>query len=169
MCTPHPEERWSRNASISSVVNYLIFWRRFGPYITGWGFQLHIGGFGRYRRLQIQPSISGIGARPSIDRHMAWQPSTQSLHPLFRVRSKSDGPNLRHTRPAREKTGCGGHRGTVYWLPRGMSTKIYRSTNYADETRAMENGQRRYNWERCTETLRTLRGCLNGRKDPLLT
>jgi len=61
-----------------------------GPYITGWGFQMYIGGFGHYRRLHLQPSISGIGAWPSIKRHVAGQPHTQSLHPLFRVRSNQD-------------------------------------------------------------------------------
>jgi len=57
---------------------------------TGWVFQLYIGGFGYYRWLHLQPSISGIGAWPSNNRHLAGQTHMQSFHPLFRVRSKQD-------------------------------------------------------------------------------
>ena len=132
----------------NSELPYLLTVETGRIHITGWGFQLYIWDFENYRRLHLQQSISGIGAWPSINSHLAGQPHTQNLQPLFRVRNNQDWPNLRHTRNARQETGCGDHCSTVYWSPRRMSTNINLPTNYAEGTRAMENRERFINWER---------------------
>jgi hypothetical protein len=61
-----------------------------GHILLGGDFNSILEGFGHYRRLHFKPSINGIGAWPNINRHLAGQPHTQSLHPLFRIRSNQD-------------------------------------------------------------------------------
>ena len=140
MFTPHPEQRWSRSASVSSSVNCLIFWRAPRVIYYWEDFNCILENTDSTDGLQLQPSISRIGALPNINRHMAGPPHTQSLHPLFCVRSNLDWPNIRHTGTTREDTGYWDSRSTIYWPPCGVPTHIYCFTNHADGMWIMENG-----------------------------
>ena len=93
------------------------------------------------------PSLSATGAWPRIDRHIAGQLCMECVYKLFRIWSKSEWNNLRHTETAREETRCGGHSGTIYSSTRHMLTYIYYATNCVEGTQAMENWHRRHNRE----------------------
>ena len=74
---------------LNSELPYLVT-DETGHILLGGDFNCILEGFGHYRRLHLKTSISGIGAWPNINRHLAGQPLTQSLHPQFRVRGNQD-------------------------------------------------------------------------------